>query len=116
MRDNWQKNNIYEIYQKAKFGQIKADIFRYCILYDRGGYYFDISKGCKMPLTELHHKDTEALLCNEPQYSTTPPNHKTFNLLSNLKCGGQIIFSMSIIIGGCLYYILKKAVYFSFSE
>ena len=81
MRDNWQKNNIYEIYQKAKFGQIKADIFRYCILYDRGGYYFDISKGCKMPLTELHHKDTEALLCNEPQYSTTPPNHKIFNLL-----------------------------------
>ena len=81
MKDSWQNSEIYNIYQKAKFGQIKADIFRYCILYERGGYYFDISKGCKVPLTELHQSNSEVLICNEPIFSTSPPNHKVFNLL-----------------------------------
>jgi len=81
MKHSWKNNDIYNIYQEAKFGQIKADIFRYCMLYDRGGYYFDISKGCKIPLTDLHQSNSEALICNEPIYSTSPPNNKIFNLL-----------------------------------
>jgi mannosyltransferase OCH1-like enzyme len=54
IKEYWSHHPIQEIYERAKFGQIQADIFRYCILAERGGYYFDISKSCKKPLSELH--------------------------------------------------------------
>ena len=46
MEKNWGKQNISKIFFKFINGPLKSDIFRYCILYDQGGYYFDISKGC----------------------------------------------------------------------
>ena len=49
MNNKWSHHKILQIYNKAKFGQMKADIFRYCILYERGGYYFDINKVCTVP-------------------------------------------------------------------
>jgi mannosyltransferase OCH1-like enzyme len=58
-RDNyieeaWGDSIISKIYFQSNFGALKADIFRYCILLDRGGYYFDISKGLDTKLTTLH--------------------------------------------------------------
>ncbi len=37
MKENWGERPIYKAYQDAIFGQTKADIFRYCIIYDKGG-------------------------------------------------------------------------------
>jgi mannosyltransferase OCH1-like enzyme len=65
MKENWGNRPIYTAYQDAIFGQTKADIFRYCIIYDRGGYYFDISKGCRVPLFTLHSANSEGLITNE---------------------------------------------------
>ena len=42
MRKNWNKSEIFEIYKKSIFQQMKADIFRYCFLFDNGGYWLDI--------------------------------------------------------------------------
>lgn len=64
----WGHHPISEIYDKSKFGQLQADIFRYCILAERGGYYFDISKGCKMPLTKLHTPTDTALISYEDTF------------------------------------------------
>ena len=83
MKNNWANHEIYNVYTNSKFGQMKADIFRYCILYERGGYYFDISKGCNVPLDSLHKIDTEAFLSNEPIECIIPPDKKIFNKLKH---------------------------------
>jgi mannosyltransferase OCH1-like enzyme len=75
LRDRWGTHPIFEIYRRSLFGPMKADIFRYCLMADRGGYYFDISKGCTTPLRALHGPETEALITFEPHASplTCPP-------------------------------------------
>jgi hypothetical protein len=65
MLKSWGSKPIYQAYKNAKFGQIKADIFRYCIVFEFGGYYFDISKGCSVPLNTLHSPSSIGLLTNE---------------------------------------------------
>lgn len=54
MKETWGDDPIYQVYESAKFGPMQVDIFRYCLLFDRGGYYFDISKGVDAPITGLH--------------------------------------------------------------
>lgn len=71
LRTNWGHHPIHEIYEKALFGPMKADIFRYCLMADRGGFYFDISKGCSAPLRSLYSAETEALITFEPHDSPT---------------------------------------------
>jgi mannosyltransferase OCH1-like enzyme len=72
MRSRWGEHPIFPIYHKALFGPMKADIFRYCLMADRGGFYFDISKGCTVPLRTLYGPDTEALITFEPHASRLP--------------------------------------------
>jgi mannosyltransferase OCH1-like enzyme len=75
LREKWGKHPIFEIYQRSLFGPMKADIFRYCLMADQGGFYFDISKGCAVPLRTLYGPETEALITYEPHASplTCPP-------------------------------------------
>ena len=51
IRDNF-SSPIYRAYMKInpKYGAVKADFFRYCILYNEGGIYLDIKSGftCKI--------------------------------------------------------------------
>ena len=79
MRDHWGDHAIYAIYQNTLFGQGRADVFRACIICERGGYYFDISKGCSVPLTSLHSPDSTALLTNETNCLTVVPDFEIFD-------------------------------------
>ena len=81
MKEVWSGTEIYEIYKKSLFGPIKADIFRYCILFDKGGYYFDISNGCNVQITSLHKPNTTALISAEKNDCLYPPN---FEIISKL--------------------------------
>lgn len=64
MKARWGHRDVLEIYANARFGPLKADIFRYCILFDYGGFYFDISKGVSRPLRDFVNPDsTEMLSC-----------------------------------------------------
>ena len=76
MKNNWSKHKIFNIFQNSLIGPLSTDIFRYCILYDQGGYYFDISRGCSIPLTRLHKKDTKLVLTYEDTYCYIPPSNK----------------------------------------
>ena len=81
MENNWKNNDIYKIYKNSLIGPLKTDIFRYCILYERGGYYFDISRSCKIPLNKLHDKETNMVISYEDTECYIPPNHqKIFKL------------------------------------
>ena len=65
MRNDWGDHPITEVYFKALYGPLRADIFRYCILFSRGGYYFDISKGLSSPILSLQQADCEFFLSQE---------------------------------------------------
>lgn len=65
MESNWNKEKIFEVYHSAKFKAMQVDIFRYCYLYEHGGYYFDISKAVKVPITSLHSQLDTALISFE---------------------------------------------------
>jgi hypothetical protein len=65
MSDFYKNYPIYKIYQKAKYHQIKADIFRYCILYERGGMWFDIKSGLKISITKLFDCNSDAIISYE---------------------------------------------------
>lgn len=81
MKNNWKNNSIYEVFKNSLVGPLKTDIFRYCILYERGGYYFDISRGCKVPLNKLHDQDTRMIISNEDTECYFPPtDQKILNL------------------------------------
>jgi mannosyltransferase OCH1-like enzyme len=91
MFENWKNTKILDAYVCAKIGPLKADIFRYCILYDRGGYYFDISKGIGVPITSLHDVDTSVMLTYEshidPSVSNNPDNGTLPNLFAQWGLG-----------------------------
>lgn len=81
MKDNWSNHEIFDVYKLSKLGVMKSDIFRHCILFQYGGYYFDISKGCKVSLRSLHQKNTEVLISNEPVDCIIPPDTYLFKIL-----------------------------------
>ena len=74
MAERWGSHPIHAAYATARFGAMRADIFRYCILFDRGGYYFDINKACRKSLTSLHPRDARALISFEGNEISPPPS------------------------------------------
>lgn len=76
MRDHWKDRDIYSIYRDAKFGPMKADIFRYCILHDKGGFYFDLSKGLTRPISEfIDNQSSELLTAENNQHQMYVPKN-----------------------------------------
>lgn len=65
MEEFWGDHPIFKIYQNSQFGPSKADIFRVCILNERGGFYFDINKGCSVPLRTLLRPNSDCLISYE---------------------------------------------------
>jgi len=66
--ENFIKNNceeeIYLAYKSINdvYGAMKADFFRYCVLYIIGGIYIDIKSRINYPLFKLIHPDDTCLL------------------------------------------------------
>jgi mannosyltransferase OCH1-like enzyme len=56
---------IHEVFKNACFGPLKVDIWRYCILYERGGFYCDINKMPLIPLRALVSPNTSAVISFE---------------------------------------------------
>lgn len=81
MQKSWGTHPIYEIYENSCFGAMKADIFRYCILHENGGYYFDINKGCDCNITELHPADAREVITYENNPEILLPNKQTLECI-----------------------------------
>lgn len=65
MSANWGNHPIYKIYERGVFGPMKTDIFRYCLIYERGGFYFDINKGIRKPIKEYVSAEHSGLISYE---------------------------------------------------
>lgn len=73
---------IYEVFRNSKFGPMRADIFRYCILYEKGGFYFDI-KGClSRPISEMCPSSVDGYISYENCDCSLPPED---HLLETIK-------------------------------
>lgn len=62
MAANWSHHPVYDVFARAEFGPLKTDVWRYCVLYDLGGVYLDISKAVVVPLRELIRPETEVMI------------------------------------------------------
>jgi hypothetical protein len=56
---------ILKVFQNVRIPVVRADIWRYCILYREGGVYCDIKSAVKVPLSELLHDDFSELISFE---------------------------------------------------
>jgi mannosyltransferase OCH1-like enzyme len=65
MKKFYGEHQIYEIFKKAKYWQIKTDIFRYCILFERGGIWLEIKSIINVQLSRILSKDATMLISFE---------------------------------------------------
>tara|TARA_Y200000002_G_C22539741_1_gene603410 strand:- start:83 stop:907 length:825 start_codon:yes stop_codon:yes gene_type:complete len=77
MKKYWGDHEIYEIYLNSVFQPSKADIWRYCILFERGGFYFDIKSGYNGKLSKLSNS-YGAILSYEPFLTQILPEKEYF--------------------------------------
>lgn len=78
MRENF-PGDIFDCYCKLPLAVMKADLWRYCVIYKHGGIYADVDTICKSSPNLFIN---EALLCVVPENSThlcqwvfsSPPN------------------------------------------
>ncbi len=61
MAENWRHRKIFEIYKNLSFGAAKADVWRYCILYQKGGIYLDFDSSISFPLNSIPDNANELI-------------------------------------------------------
>jgi hypothetical protein len=72
MHTAWKSHPIWQIYRDSLFGPMGADLFRYCFLWERGGFYLDIKSRFLVPMASLLDQDTKGLISCEDRYSNVP--------------------------------------------
>jgi len=65
-------HEIYQIFKQARYAQVATDVFRYCLIYERGGFYFDISKALRVPIHSLLRPHSTGLITYEHRIWPTP--------------------------------------------
>ena len=79
MQENWGSTCLGDAFERAMFGPLKTDLFRYCITFDKGGFYCDISKGIGRPIATMISKDAKELLSFEKNTYDLPVGKKVEN-------------------------------------
>jgi hypothetical protein len=65
MESRYAGHPILPVFREARVPVLKADIWRYCILFREGGIYCDIKSAVKIPLRELLRDDVSELVSFE---------------------------------------------------
>lgn len=99
-------SDVYSAFDIIKPGAGKADLFRYCYLYIKGGVYVDIDNICLMSLSEIIEKDSEfiSILDKFPGINHSFTIHQSF-IASTPK---HDFLDKAVML--CVYNILNKAV------
>ena len=72
MAERWGDQPIGQLYRRARFGAMRADLFRYCVLFDQGGFYLDINKLVIAPLRSFVGDDHHGLISFESIWCQLP--------------------------------------------
>jgi mannosyltransferase OCH1-like enzyme len=64
LRENFSEEINYS-YDLLVPGAYKADLLRYCLLYNKGGCYFDCKQILKMPIKKFLDRNKSLVLCND---------------------------------------------------
>jgi len=93
-------DDVNDAYKKLKVGAAKADLWRYCILYKRGGIYLDIDSDITKPLDDLIQPGDSCIITREGD------NHNLFvQWLLIFKKGHPILKE---VIDQCVHNINNK--------
>ena len=81
MNNNWERNlknddeinefiysnfpMLYDLYKNVPFGVMKADIWRYCVIYKNGGLYTDLDTTCIYKIENWIPKDAQFVVSGE---------------------------------------------------
>jgi len=65
MKKFYKNHKIYEIFKNSIFWPMKTDIFRYCKVYQHGGFWFDIKSGVNKQLSKILDPKTDILISFE---------------------------------------------------
>lgn len=74
MSEHWVQHPIFEVFTRSLVPQMRADIFRYCIVFDRGGFYLDVNKSTGVGFAELVEPGKSGLISFERNIATTAPD------------------------------------------
>ena len=98
IKDNFDKD-VLEAFQMLRPGAFKSDLWRYCILYKRGGVYLDIKYYSVVPLVDIIDENQTVFVrdttaprtaegCFYNGFIVSPPNNEIFG-----KCISDIVLS-----------------------
>lgn len=73
MEARWAGQPILDVFERVSFPQMRADIFRYCLIFDRGGFYVDFNKSISKPLLPYLGENPGAVLSMDPTVAQLPP-------------------------------------------
>jgi mannosyltransferase OCH1-like enzyme len=87
IKDNFEPN-VLNAFRSLKPGAFKSDLWRYCILYKKGGVYIDIKLELHIPLINIIKDYPVIMLKDNPKFMekrpiwngimSSPPNNKIF--------------------------------------
>jgi mannosyltransferase OCH1-like enzyme len=81
IKENFDENVLYA-FDNLIPGAYKADLWRYCILYKKGGIYLDIKFQCENGFKLIELLDREYLVLDRP-YSDNLPVSKELDIINN---------------------------------
>lgn len=72
MEENWPSSCILDVYRSARHGVTRADIFRYCYIFNCGGFYTDIANVPPSPLLTYLYSNPSLVLFTEASGFSQP--------------------------------------------
>lgn len=99
MLEIWGRHPIFKIYKRSVFGAQAVDVFRYCYILDRGGFYLDISKGFRGSISDMLEPDKEGLISfennshnlEEVNLSMLEPAHRVIQWFFGFRKGSEVL-------------------------
>lgn len=58
-------SKVLQAYDKLIPGAYRADLWRYCVIYQDGGVYADIKTGALLPLSKIINEDSNVIIVND---------------------------------------------------
>jgi mannosyltransferase OCH1-like enzyme len=80
MDEHFGGHPILDVYRRGRFGPLRADIWRYAVLFIHGGWYFDIKSCLTVPLRTFAPTDATAVIAYEPPDNRVPEEYQVGHL------------------------------------